>query len=151
MGHSQKVVRTIDFRSATMTPAKTSEPTLGFMVRISVSFALGMARAKGFRLARQSLDRDRYVIPQQFQVLSAHRAINAKLGAGARGKRPGFAWMFGRNPERDVAIKEAASGGLLPGGARRLNQMTDRSIEVQYGDMKKFMKIPVKPVAPAIL
>jgi uncharacterized LabA/DUF88 family protein len=48
------------------------------------------------------------------------------------------------------------SGGLLPGGARRLNQMTDRAIEVAYDDMKKFMNVATKikaaataPVAPA--
>ncbi len=33
------------------------------------------------------------------------------------------------------------SGGLLPGGARRLNQNTDRAIEVQYVDMKTFMGV----------
>jgi uncharacterized LabA/DUF88 family protein len=33
------------------------------------------------------------------------------------------------------------NGGLLPGGARRLNQNTDRAIEVAYADMKAFMKI----------
>lgn len=33
------------------------------------------------------------------------------------------------------------SGGLLPGGARRLNRNTDRAIEVAYDDMKAFMKI----------
>jgi hypothetical protein len=35
------------------------------------------------------------------------------------------------------------SGGLLPGGARRLNQITDRAIEVAYDDMKKFMNVGV--------
>ncbi len=40
------------------------------------------------------------------------------------------------------------SGGLLPGGARRLNQATDRAIEVAYGDMKKFMKIPDPKILP---
>lgn len=34
------------------------------------------------------------------------------------------------------------NGGLLPGGARRLNQNTDRVIEVPYLDMKKFMNVP---------
>jgi uncharacterized LabA/DUF88 family protein len=33
------------------------------------------------------------------------------------------------------------SGGLLPGGARRLNQNTDRAIEVAYADMKTFMNV----------
>jgi uncharacterized LabA/DUF88 family protein len=41
------------------------------------------------------------------------------------------------------------SGGLLPGGARRLNQMTDRSIEVEYSDMKKFMRISIAHAAAA--
>jgi uncharacterized LabA/DUF88 family protein len=36
------------------------------------------------------------------------------------------------------------SGGLLPGGARRLNQTTDRAIEVAYNDMKKFMNVATK-------
>jgi len=36
------------------------------------------------------------------------------------------------------------SGGLLPGGARRLNQTTDRAIEVAYDDMKKFMNVATK-------
>jgi uncharacterized LabA/DUF88 family protein len=39
------------------------------------------------------------------------------------------------------------SGGLLPGGARRLNQTTDRAIEVAYNDMKKFMKVPTSQPA----
>jgi len=48
------------------------------------------------------------------------------------------------------------SGGLLPGGARRLNQNTDRAIEVAYDDMRKFMNIPAKktyiaPGATAVL
>ncbi len=42
------------------------------------------------------------------------------------------------------------SGGLLPGGARRLNQITDRAIEVAYDDMKKFMKIPTRAVPGAV-
>ncbi len=33
------------------------------------------------------------------------------------------------------------NGGVLPGGARRLNQITDRVIEVDFGDMQKFMGI----------
>lgn len=33
------------------------------------------------------------------------------------------------------------NGGVLPGGARRLNRMTDRAIEVAYGDMEKFMNV----------
>lgn len=33
------------------------------------------------------------------------------------------------------------SGGLLPGGARRLNRITDRAIQVSYEDMKTFMNI----------
>jgi uncharacterized LabA/DUF88 family protein len=36
------------------------------------------------------------------------------------------------------------SGGLLPGGARRLNQTTDRAIEVAYNDMQGFMKVASK-------
>lgn len=39
------------------------------------------------------------------------------------------------------------SGGVLPGGARRLNEATDRAIEVAYSDMIKFMNIPVRTVA----
>jgi len=33
------------------------------------------------------------------------------------------------------------SGKLLPGGARRLNQHTDASLEVSFSDFKKFMKV----------
>ena len=33
------------------------------------------------------------------------------------------------------------NGGLLPGGARRLNQNTDRVLEVPYDNMKKFMNV----------
>lgn len=33
------------------------------------------------------------------------------------------------------------SGGVLPGGARRLNQSTDRVIELEYDDVRTFMKI----------
>jgi uncharacterized LabA/DUF88 family protein len=39
------------------------------------------------------------------------------------------------------------SGGLLPGGARRLNQTTDRAIEVAYADMDSFMKVTTAPVS----
>jgi len=39
------------------------------------------------------------------------------------------------------------SGGVLPGGARRLNQAADRAIEVAYDDMKAFMKIGLPVVA----
>ena len=42
------------------------------------------------------------------------------------------------------------SGGLLPGGARRLNQTTDRAIEVSYGDMNAFMKIVPIPPTPSV-
>jgi uncharacterized LabA/DUF88 family protein len=31
------------------------------------------------------------------------------------------------------------TGGVLPGGARRLNQATDRVIEIKYADMEQFM------------
>jgi len=41
------------------------------------------------------------------------------------------------------------SGGLLPGGARRLNQMTDRAIEVPYADMARFMRVKPKTAAAA--
>jgi uncharacterized LabA/DUF88 family protein len=43
------------------------------------------------------------------------------------------------------------SGGVLPGGARRLNQITDRVIEVDFADMQKFMNVlpAVKAVALA--
>ncbi len=41
------------------------------------------------------------------------------------------------------------SGGLLPGGARRLNQATDRAIEVSYSDMKKFMNLSVRKATAA--
>jgi uncharacterized LabA/DUF88 family protein len=33
------------------------------------------------------------------------------------------------------------NGGVLPGGARRLNQNTDRVIEIGFDDMQKFMEI----------
>ena len=32
-------------------------------------------------------------------------------------------------------------GKVLPGGARRLNQTTDRTIEMSYSDLKKFMSL----------
>jgi len=34
---------------------------------------------------------------------------------------------------------QARNGKLLPGGARRLNQITDRILSVRYSDMKRFM------------
>lgn len=45
-------------------------------------------------------------------------------------------------------------GQVLPGGARRLNQTTDRTIEMHYSDLLKFMRFPVQaaavpPPAPA--
>ena len=33
-------------------------------------------------------------------------------------------------------------GEVLPGGARRLNQTTDRTIEMSYSELKKFMRFP---------
>jgi len=33
------------------------------------------------------------------------------------------------------------NGGVLPGGARRLNQCTDRVIELEYDEVRDFMKI----------
>lgn len=41
------------------------------------------------------------------------------------------------------------NGGVLPGGARRLNQCTDRVIELEYDVVQNFMKI-VPPVRPAV-
>jgi uncharacterized LabA/DUF88 family protein len=40
-------------------------------------------------------------------------------------------------------------GGLLPGGARRLNRMADRSIEVEYDRMLGFMNLPASQVSPS--
>jgi len=37
------------------------------------------------------------------------------------------------------------SGGMLPGGARRLSKITDRVIEVPYKDMQNFMRVSPKP------
>ena len=37
------------------------------------------------------------------------------------------------------------SGDLLPGGARRLNQITDRSHHVPYADLKRLLGIPYAP------
>ena len=36
-------------------------------------------------------------------------------------------------------------GSVLPGGARRLNQTTDRTIEMSYADLKKFTRFPAAP------
>ena len=33
-------------------------------------------------------------------------------------------------------------GSVLPGGARRLNRATDRTIEMSYADVKRFMRFP---------
>lgn len=38
-------------------------------------------------------------------------------------------------------------GSVLPGGARRLNQATDRKIEMSYQDLKNYMKLPPAAVA----
>jgi uncharacterized LabA/DUF88 family protein len=38
-------------------------------------------------------------------------------------------------------------GLVLPGGARRLNRATDRTIEMAYDEVKKFMGFPAKAVA----
>lgn len=35
---------------------------------------------------------------------------------------------------------QAESGFLLPGGAKRLNQSTDRSSELSYNDLKKYLE-----------
>jgi uncharacterized LabA/DUF88 family protein len=43
------------------------------------------------------------------------------------------------------------NGGILPGGARRLNQCTDRVIELEYEEVRAFMKIaPHAKAASAI-
>jgi hypothetical protein len=41
----------------------------------------------------------------------------------------------------NVAFK-TKRGKLLPGGARRLNQLTDSSLDVPYKTLKGFMSIP---------
>jgi len=41
-------------------------------------------------------------------------------------------------------------GTVLPGGARRLNQNTDSTIEMEYNDVKKFMGFPTLAAAPAV-
>jgi len=38
-------------------------------------------------------------------------------------------------------------GKLLPGGARRLNQATDRTIEMSYAELKAFMRFPAPLIA----
>jgi uncharacterized LabA/DUF88 family protein len=39
------------------------------------------------------------------------------------------------------------NGGVLPGGARRLNQSTDRVIELEYDEVRKFMNIAPKALS----
>jgi uncharacterized LabA/DUF88 family protein len=46
----------------------------------------------------------------------------------------------------NVAFK-ARSGLLLPGGAKRLNQATDWSIELEFDEFKNFLNIAAKPEA----
>lgn len=41
------------------------------------------------------------------------------------------------------------NGGVLPGGARRLNRCTDRVIELEYDEVRHFMKIVPRPQATA--
>ena len=43
------------------------------------------------------------------------------------------------------------SGGLLPSGARRLNRIADRSIEVKYDEMLQYMKLQPSPAAIAAI
>lgn len=49
----------------------------------------------------------------------------------------------------------ARSGSLLPGGARRLNEVTDWSVEYGYEDLRQFLKLPdlsaAVPIAGAAL
>jgi uncharacterized LabA/DUF88 family protein len=40
-------------------------------------------------------------------------------------------------------------GLLLPGGARRLNQNTDSTIEIDYSEMRSFMRFPQRPATAA--
>jgi hypothetical protein len=43
----------------------------------------------------------------------------------------------------------AQNGKLLPGGARRLNHITDESIKIEYNDLAGYLKIPnIKVVKP---
>ena len=44
----------------------------------------------------------------------------------------------------NVAFRKR-DGGLLPGGARRLNLITDKSIEVQYDEFKSYSKLLSNP------
>jgi uncharacterized LabA/DUF88 family protein len=44
----------------------------------------------------------------------------------------------------NVAFK-ARNGVLLPGGAKRLNQATDWSIELEYDEFRGFLNIPARP------
>jgi uncharacterized LabA/DUF88 family protein len=41
-------------------------------------------------------------------------------------------------------------GRLLPGGARRLNQNTDSTIEIDYAEMKSFMRLPQRAASAAV-
>jgi uncharacterized LabA/DUF88 family protein len=42
-------------------------------------------------------------------------------------------------------------GMVLPGGARRLNQATDRTIEMTYNELFGFMRFPVPVVTPPVV
>ena len=44
----------------------------------------------------------------------------------------------------NVSFKERR-GELLPGGARRLNQKTDKIVEMEYADVLKFMRLGTRP------
>ncbi len=41
-------------------------------------------------------------------------------------------------------------GGILPGGAKRLNRIADRSLEVDYDQMLKFMDLPPAATPTAV-
>jgi uncharacterized LabA/DUF88 family protein len=41
-------------------------------------------------------------------------------------------------------------GRVLPGGARRLNQNTDSTIEMEYNDVRKFMRFTAPGLAAAV-
>ncbi len=43
---------------------------------------------------------------------------------------------------------ETRGGKLLPGGARRLNRLTDWSLSIPYIELKKYLRIQDKPSPP---
>ena len=84
--------------------------------------------------------------PNNEATIMARKLRPAPCAYGC-GETPGGYGIFlpGHHQKLRVAI-EAHAGGLLSGGARRLNIMTDAQVIVSHDKMRQFMRLAVPAV-----